>query len=185
MTISQIESAESLFRLGLYSGLMSNLFFLVLPLVLYVLLKPVNKNMAGLMVLFAVISIPVTLIALSHLFDVLALLNGSGTVMNTELLETRVMMSLQSYTSGTFVATLFWGLWLFPFGFLVYKSGFLPKFFGIFLMAGCFGYLIDFTGLALFPEWYGSTGISGYIHFPSAIGEIGICFWLLIMGVKE
>jgi hypothetical protein len=83
------------------------------------------------------------------------------------------------------VATLFWGLWLFPFGYLFYNSGFLPKFFDILLIAGCFGYLIDFTGLFLFPVWYNATGISNFIHYPSAIGEIGICFWLLIMGIKE
>ena len=184
-TITQIENARLLFRIGIFSGLMSNLLFLLLPLVLFVLLKEVNKTMSLLMVLFAVVSIPVTLIALGHLHDVLSLLSQDGIVSNTGMLESQIMMSLHSYTNGTFVATLFWGLWLLPFGYLVYNSGFLPKFFGIFLMAGCFGYLIDFTGLSLFPEWYQSSGISGFIHFPSAIGEIGICFWLLIMGIKD
>jgi len=79
---------------------------------------------------------------------------------------------------------LFWGLWLLPFGYLVFKSGFLPKLLGIFLMAGCFGYLINFIGGFLIPN-YGDLGISRMISLPASIGEIGICLWLLIIGVRH
>jgi len=174
-TVSNISNSEFLFRLGIVSGLISNVIFLVLPFVLYRLLKPVNKTMAGLMALLAVISIPLGLIGLSNLFDVLTLLGSSDylNMLEAEQLQIQVMLSLASYNNGLHVATVFWGLWLFPFGYLVYKSGFLPRILGIFLMAGCFGYLIEFFALSLWPISYRATGISTFIHIPSAIGEIG------------
>lgn len=188
-TVGNIVDSELLFRSGIVSGLISNVLFLLLPLVLYALLEPVNRTMARLMVLFAVISVPVTLVALGNLFDVLALLDPSGVdysnMLTTEQLQAQVMSSLEAYSQTTFIATIFWGLWLFPFGYLVFKSGFLPKILGVFLMAGCFGYLIEFLGLALWPATYRATGISTFIHLPSGIGEIGIAFWLLIMGGRK
>lgn len=186
-SVQNITESEALYRFGIVIGLLTNVLFLVLPFVLYRLLKSVNKTMAGLMVLFAVISVPVSLAALGSQFDVLSILQGSESVSDLEngQHQSAVMASLYSHKNLTFVATFFWGLWLFPFGWLVYQSGFLPKFFGIFLMAGCFGYLIEFVGLTLWPEGYSTSGIPSFIHIPSAIGEIGIAFWLLIRGVKE
>ncbi|NBC05209.1 MAG: DUF4386 family protein [Bacteroidetes bacterium] len=186
-TVQNIIESEALYRKGVLIGLLTNLLFLVLPFVLYRLLESVNKTMAGLMVLFAVISVPVSLVALGSQFDVLSMLQSSESVVELESgqLQSAVMASLYTHKNLTFVATFFWGLWLFPFGWLVYHSGFLPKFFGVFLMAGCFGYLIEFVALTLWPDVYSASGISNFIHIPSAIGEIGIAFWLLIRGVKE
>lgn len=188
-TVGNIIDSELLFRSGIISGLISNVLFLLLPLVLYALLEPVNTTMARLMVLFAIVSVPVTLVAPGNLFDVLALLDPSGvdytSMLTAEQLQARAMSSLEAYSHTTFVATIFWGLWLFPFGYLVFNSGFLPKILGVLLMAGCFGYLIDFLGLSLWPATYRATGISTFIHLPSGIGEIGIAFWPLIMGARK
>ncbi|WBL44238.1 DUF4386 domain-containing protein [Algoriphagus halophytocola] len=75
------------------------------------------------------------------------------------------------------------GLWLFPFGYLVYISGFLPKLLGILLMAGCFGYLITFFGGFLYSD-FNETMISDIVGYPAPLGEIGICLWLLVMGTN-
>lgn len=91
------------------------------------------------------------------------------------------MLLLKSYNNGIGIVQIFWGLWLFPFGYLVFKSNFLPKFLGILLMIGCFGYLLKFFGHSLFPNF----GIPSFVTLPGSIGEIGICLWLLIMGAKE
>lgn len=186
-TVQNIIGSETLYRMGIVLGLITNLLFLILPFVLYRLLESVNKTMAELMVLFAVISVPVSLVALGSQFDILAMLQNSESVgkLETGQLKSAVMDSLYTHKNLTFVATVFWGLWLFPFGWLVYHSGFLPNFFGVFLMAGCFGYLIEFVALTLWPDGYSASGISNFIHIPSAIGEIGIAFWLLIRGIKE
>lgn len=78
----------------------------------------------------------------------------------------------------------FWGLWLLLLGYLVFRSGFLPKVLGILLMIGCFGYLINFTGGFLIRS-YADLGIARIIALPASIGEIGLCLWLLIAGIKK
>jgi hypothetical protein len=60
----------------------------------------------------------------------------------------------------------------------------MPKILGLLLMAGCLGYLTDFFGSFLFPE-YDKTIISNYIRLPASLGEIGICLWLMIIGIKS
>src|SRR5438105_1796892 len=83
------------------------------------------------------------------------------------------------------MASFSWRLWLFPFGYLDYKSGFLPKILSIFLMIGCFDYLIDFFGHFFMTDRYDGMGISNLVRLPGSLGELGICLWMLIMGAKE
>ena len=105
-------------------------------------------------------------------------------VFEADKLQAQVLVYLKFYNNGNQIASIFWGLWLFPFGYLVFKSGFLPKILGILLMFGCFGYMVNFIGHFLFPN-YGDTFIARFITMPGSIGEIGICLWLLIMGTKD
>lgn len=184
-TFNAIKDSITLFRFGIVSGLVCYSFFLVLPVVLYKLLKPINEFYAKLMVLLAVVSVPVSFLNIQNKFAVLSLIKmeNSG-VFSHEQLPNQVLFYLNQYDNGILMVSIFWGLWLFPFGYLVYKSGFLPKIFGILLMLGCLGYLINFIGTTLIPG-YTTFGISQYISIPSALGEIGICLWLLIMGAKE
>jgi hypothetical protein len=74
-------------------------------------------------------------------------------------------------------------LWLFPFGYLVFQSGFLPRTLGVFLMLGCLSYMIDLFGRLLFPGYAEST-MQRFITKPAAIGEIGTCLWLLTVGTR-
>lgn len=185
-TVSNIIASETLFRLGIFAGVVCYTAFLLLPIVLYKLLKPVNKTHAVLMVALALVSVPMSFINLLNKFAVLTLISKAPylSVFKADELQAQVLMHLGFYNNGIQLISIFWGLWLFPFGYLVYRSGFLPKVLGILLMLGCFGYIIDFTGDFLFPG-YGKLGISGYVHLPSALGEIGTCLWLLIMGAKN
>jgi hypothetical protein len=187
VTVSNITASETLFRLSIVSGLVCYLAFLFLPLVLYKLLSPVNKTYAIAMVTLALASVPISFINLINKFDVLTLIGKAHYLSAFEKnnLEAQVMLHLHYYNNGIQVAAIFWGLWLFPFGYLVYRSGFLPKVLGVLLMAGCFGYLIDFTGSFLFPKYYNELGIASFISIPSGLGEIGTCLWLLIAGVKK
>ena len=102
----------------------------------------------------------------------------------TDQIHAKVMILLDSYGNGILVSSVFWGLWLLPFGYLVFKSGFLPRILGILLMIGCFGYLIDFFGGVLF-HGYSETPIARFVNLPGSLGEIGTCLWLLIMGARE
>lgn len=180
-TIANIKASEWLFWAGIVSNLICFLCFIGLPLALYVLLQGVDRFLAVAMVLFAVVSVPVSFANVVHHLDVLTAISG-GYAMTMETLGTRVMLSLESFNNGNLVAHIFWGLWLFPFGLLVYRSGFLPKILGVMLMLGCFGYLIDFLGYLFEPD-YGDTLLSAIVGIPSMIGEFGICLWLLIKGI--
>lgn len=185
-TMQNIKAGESLFRVGIASGLLAFLVYLILPLVLYKLLVPVHKTAAVLMVALAVASVPISFANTSHQFEILRLISGDTylEVYNQGLLASKVMGHLLAYNDGNLIAQLFWGTWLFPFGYLVLKSRFLPKLLGGLLILGSVGYTIDFLARILWPE-YKALAIADYITLPASLGEIGTCLWLLILGVKE
>lgn len=185
-TFKNITESEALFRMDILVYLVCYIFFLLLPLALYKLLKPVNKNHAILMVILALVQIPMAFVNILNYFAVLTLIGKAGYLHTFDLahLQAQVMLNLRFYSQGNQVASIFWGLWLLPFGYLVYKSGFLPKILGVFLILGGLSYLIDFTCDFLFTA-YGKMTISSFVTIPASIGEIGTCLWLLIAGVKK
>ena len=182
-TVKNITDSEFLFRLSIVTGILSYIFFLVLPFILYDLFKSVHRKYALLMVVLAVASVPISIFNMVNKIDVLTLLSGIDLLDGIEVkqIQTQVMLLLNSYHNGILAVQIFWGLWLFPFGYLVFKSGFLPKIFGVLLMLGCVGYIVKFFGALLFPD----IAIPGFVSKPGAFGEIGICLWLLIMGIKD
>jgi hypothetical protein len=186
LTFKNITSNESLFRLGIASSVICYTAFLLLPIALHRLLKRVNEFYSKVMMLLAIASVPISFYNLHNKYSILSIIGISkkgNSQAGSELTE-QVMMYLNQYDNGIFITTLFWGLWLLPFGYLVFKSGFLPKILGILLMFGCFGYVINFFGNTLSGD-YSSYGISTYLRFLPAIAEIGTCLWLLIIGTKE
>jgi hypothetical protein len=94
------------------------------------------------------------------------------------------MFYLKQYDHGIMIVQIFWGLWLLPLGYLIFKSGIMPKLLGVLLMLGCLGYLVNFVGQFLIPG-YSDTGISSIVSLPAGLGEIGTCLWLLVKGAKE
>lgn len=186
LTYKNITSSETLYRFWIVTGLLCYTFFLFLPMVLYKLLKPVNENYARLMVILAVMSVPVYFLNVQNQFSILSLVSDTNSRfgLSAEQIQSQVMLYIDQYKNGLRIVHIFSGLWLFPFGYLIFKSDFLPKILGVLLMMGCFGYLINFLGNTLIPN-YSKTGISSYISLPASIGEIGTCLWLLIMGAKE
>jgi hypothetical protein len=186
-TFNNIVASEALFRLSILAGIIGYTGFLILPIVLYKLLNHVNKTFAFGMVMLAVVSVPLSYAYLLDKFDVLTLTHKSNflNVFAANQLHAQVLLQLHYYDNGILLASIFWGLWLFPLGYLVYKSGFLPKIIGVFLMVGCFGYLIDFLGHYFMSDKYDGMGISNFVRLPGSLGELAICLWLLIVGVKK
>lgn len=184
-TISNISASLDLFRLGIAAGFVCYIAFLFLPLALYKLLAHVNQPIALIMVLLAIISVPISLGNMANKLDVLTLLSDNAYLLNMpeEQLQRWVMLSLARYNNVILVAEIFWGLWLLPFGYLVFKSNMLPRILGLFLMLGCFGYLIDIFGRTLFPDFPQGV-IASDVTSPAAIGEIGTCLWLLLFGAR-
>ena len=186
ITFNQISNNSQLFRLGIASGFICYVSFLILPLVLFRLLHFVNRDMAYLMVIFAIISVPISLANMQHHFHILTLIDNTDLVASIGAVaaQDRVMSSLIAFNQGNTIAQIFWGLWLFPFGYLVFNSDILPKVLGAFLMLGSIGYVLDFFGQVLFSNYYEMV-ISSYLTIPASIGELGICAWMLIMGAKN
>jgi len=173
--VSNIHASISLFRLGVLSELTQYTAMLFLMYPLYKLLRPVNKHVAMLMVMLAI-----AFSAVGHKLDVLSLLTGNKLhhALTTDQSNVQAMLALAGYHNELLLSEIFWGLWLFPFGYLVFKSGFLPKILGILLMVGCFSYLADFFSTVM------GIAMPSYFMLPAAISEIGTCLWLLIMGQK-
>ena len=185
-TFNNILKNENLFRLGIFSSVICYLAFIFLPLVLRELFKTVNKFVANVMVVSVLVSIPISFFNLYNKYLILDMIHRESylKMYDESQLQSLVMFHLNQYEYGIFIATFFWGLWLFPFGYLVYKSGFIPKIFGILLMLGCFGYIVNFSGNTLFSN-YQEWGMSKVIGKIPSVAEIGICFWLLVFGVKN
>jgi hypothetical protein len=179
-TAKNIIASESLFRLAFVSGLVAQTVQILLVLVLYKLLKPVNKNLALLMVIFSLVGIPIAMLNLLNQFAALHLLSGVDylTLFESGQLQAQAMFFLDLYKHGIIIAQIFWGLWLLPLGYLVFKSGFLPRILGILLIIGGLGYLIDFFIFILFPNF--EVTVSQFAF----IGELLFPLWLLIKGVN-
>lgn len=184
-TVASIQASQDLFRIGIAAGFVCYLAFLLLPLLLYRLLGHVSQTAGVLMVILAIVSVPISLFNIAHKLDVLSLLGGNDylSALPAEQLQTAVMLSLERYNNGLLVAMLFWGLWLLPLGYLIFKSRALPRVLGVLLMAGCVGYLIAVFGDVLSASW-GDFLLAKYVTLPASLGEIGTCLWLIVMGAK-
>lgn len=185
-TIANISASEGLYRIGIAAGFVCYTTFLLLPLALYRVLGHVSRSAAVMMVAFALVSVPISLGNLVNRVNVLTLVSGSAHTrgLTPEQLHSAVMLSMAEYSNGILIAEIFWGLWLLPLGYLVFRSRMLPRLLGILLMAGCFGYLFDVFGTTLFveyPEW----SVARFATRPASLGEIGTCLWLVVMGAKE
>jgi Domain of unknown function (DUF4386) len=167
-------------RLGIVSALLVQIVNIFVVLVLYQLLKPVNKNMARLMVIFLLVGVPIAMLNELNQFAVLLLSRGADylRVFTPGQLHALVLLFGNLHTYGINIAGLFWGLWLFPMGYLVFKSGFLPRILGILLMIGCVGYLIQSFAAFLLPNLEVNFALFTFW------GEVLFPLWLLIKGVN-
>jgi hypothetical protein len=182
-TANNIIAHQSLFRLGIVAELVAAITFIFVALALYRLLKEVNPTHAALMMILALVSVPIGFLNVLNNAAALTLLSGADhlSVFRADQLQSLVMLFLTLHGYGNVVAAIFWGLWLFPFGLLVYRSGFIPRILGVWLIINCFGYLaMSFTALLL-PDY---KAVVSLVTFPALLGELAIMLWLLIKGAK-
>jgi len=182
-TAQNIVNNEWKYRLGLVSDIFCQTSHFLLALLLFSMFKNISKNAALLLLSCVLVSVSITFVNLLNHFAPILILSGADflQVFNQVQLEALALLFLNLHGYGYAIAGMFFGLWLFPLGYLVYHSGRFPKILGILLMVGCFGYIIDLVKVFLFPE----ISFLSYGLFVSLIGEFGICFYLLIIGVKE
>lgn len=184
-TANKIRSSELLFRAGIVAELLSATLFILAGMALYELLKGVNKRNALLMLIFILVSIPISYVNELNRIGALMLANGArfSLALDQSQLDTLVMALLHLHNSGLVLAQIFWGVWLFPFGALVYRSGFLPRILGILLIIAGIGYVADSLTHLLFPAY---TQIAfKFMTVAGALGEGSTILWLLIVGAKD
>jgi len=182
-TATNIAAHETLFRLGIAAELICQTGFIFVALALYDLLKGVNQRHASLMLGLIVVSIPIALLNELNAIAALVLVRGADflSIFEKPQRDTLAMLFLNLHSYGFDVAAIFWGLWLFPLGLLVYRSGFLPRILGVLLMLNGFTYPVNsFTSLVL-PQ---HEHIVSRWMMPLSFGELLFMFWLLIMGAK-
>ena len=183
-TANNILASERLFRLGIVSELICAAEFVFLLWVLYRLTGAVNKTHASLMVILGLVFVPIMFLNTLSEIAALMLLRGADflSVFDKRQLEALAMLFLDLHRYGYVVGWIF-GLWLFPFGVLVFRSGFLPRILGVLLIAACVGYLADSLTPLLLPSYEDAVG--RIANIPLTLGEPAIILWLLIRGAKD
>jgi hypothetical protein len=182
-TASNIAASETLFRAGITCNLISQILFMWVALALYDLLKGVNQRHAALMLGLIVVSIPIALLNELNSIAALILVRGADflSIFEKPQRDALAVLFLNLHSHGFGVAEIFWGLWLFPLGLLVYRSGFFPRILGVLLMARCFAYVVESLTPLLLPRY--EDVVSRWM-MPLRFGELLFMFWLLIMGAK-
>jgi hypothetical protein len=183
-TARNIIAGEPTYRVGMLTDFASLVLFIFLVVSLYNLLKDVAKWQALLMVLFVSVGVSVGLANLITKIAPLILLSGANylSVFSRPQLDTLALAFLSLNGKGNTVDSIFWGLWLFPFGILVIKSGFIPRILGILLLvAGVANTASNVISIAV-PTY---SHVVSQITMPFMFGEFPIIFWLLIKGTKD
>jgi hypothetical protein len=178
-----ITDSALMIRIGYMSEVVAALLFLSTAWALYALLKPVGKNLALLFVLFNLAGVAIECVCALIQIDALLLLGDPNYLhaFNPSQLQTLSLFFLGLSGSGNMILTLFYGAWLFPLGYLVFKSGFLPRFLGVLLLLDGLSLMICFVQLCLFP---GHKKLTYPLYPIMFIAEFGLAIWLIIKGVK-
>ena len=182
-TANHLRASETLFRLGIVSELFGFIMFIFVVLALYRLFKGTSEKHALAMAILLLVSIPISLLNVLNDIAALVLVSGADflSVFETRQLDALAYVFLRLHGQGFVVAQIFWGLWLFPFGILVIRSGFIPRFLGYLLFIAASGYLASsFTSLLL-PSY---RHLVDQFAMVLEAGELPIIFWLLIWGAK-
>ncbi len=183
-TAGNIAASAGQFRAGIMIDLLAAALFLLAAWALYGLLKPVNQNIALLFLLLNLVGVAIQCFSDLFLFAGQLLLSGADylAVFQADQLPALAMASLCLYKHGFMIAQIFYGAWLFPLGYLVFRSGILPRLLGMVLMIHCATWLLTTLQFFLLPGFGAITYISWLLGF---IAEFGLTLWLLTMGVKE
>ncbi len=175
-TAANVLANAGLMRFGVVLDLFQATEWIFLAMALYLLLRAVHENAARAMVLLVAVGSAIT--CLNDAFQLEAV-RLAATVGSSAL----VLMLLDLHHFGFLVAQIFFGLWLVPLGFLAYRSEMFPRVLGIGLMIGAAGYLIGLLAVFLVPD--GGERINTIVTIPSAIAEISMVLYLLMLGVRS
>lgn len=182
-TANNVRDSEGLFRLGMVVELFSTTIVIFAMVAFYNLFKRVSHKHAMTMMILMLISVPISYLNVLNDLAALTLARGPAflsAVFARPQLDALVLFFLRLHNHGIILAQIFWGLWLFPFGIVAIRSGFIPRFVGISAIVAGSGYVIASSislFLPAFAQW-------GELALVLGIGELSF-FWMLIWGAKE
>ncbi|MFL5586973.1 MAG: DUF4386 domain-containing protein [Ktedonobacteraceae bacterium] len=183
-TAGNVVANSGLVRIGVVADLFNATVWVFLGMTLYLLLKHVHKSVARAMVVL--VAIGASIVCLNTVFEFEGLRAATGAInlvaFGTTGSNALVLLLLDTQHYGIFIAQIFFGLWLVPLGYLAYRSGWFPRALGVLLIVGGACYLVDLLALFLVPD-FGQI-IHGFVTIPSAIAEISMVLYLLVIGVK-
>ena len=183
-TANNVRASETLLRLSIGSELIGLILFIFVVLALYQLFKPVSEKHALAMATLLLISLPISFLSVVNEMAALVVVSGASFLSGFDQpqLDTLAYLFFRLHSQGLVVAQIFWGLWLFPFGVLVIRSGFIPRFLGYLLFIAGVGYIANSFAALLLP-----THRLAVARFADILqmAELPIIFWLLIWGAKD
>lgn len=180
---SNILAHQSLFRADIAISMLSELFFVATVLVLYRLLRGAGPQLAALMVLLVLLGAPLALAGIANELATLTFLRGADflAALDQPQRDALAIMFIHLNQQADTISEIFWGLWLLPLGVLVYRSGFLPRFLGIWLIINGLAYVV-LSGTEVFlPEVIKTIST---ISTPILLGEVAFALWLVIVGAR-
>ena len=174
---------QSFFRWYVLVGIVSEVLFCSVVLVLYQLLKRVNQVQAAVMVILVLITAPIAFQSMATQVSTLAFVKGAEflTTLDKPQRDAVAMLLFNADNEGILVSMMFWGLWLLPLGLLVFRSGFLPRFLGGWLIINGFAYVIISLTRLFSPE---NADQVFKIAMPAILGELAFALWLLFVGAR-
>ena len=183
-TAANVIANSGLVRLGVVADLFDATVFLFLALTLYILLKHVHKSAARAMLVLVALAVGLTSSAALFEFEGLRVATGAVNLsaLGTAGSNAQVLLLLDAQHYGLLIAQIFFGLWLAPLGYLAYKSGMFFKPLAILLVVAAACYLVDTFAAFALPDL--GRAIHSYITIPSAVAELWMVGYLLVIGVR-
>lgn len=183
-TAANLKAMESLWRFGIASELFLGICTITFSLILYVLLRPVNKDLALLATFFGLVAVAVEVAYSLQLVEALFPLGNAAYLeaFTPEQLYALVSLSLRAHANGFGIALLFFGCFFPIAGYLIFKSGYFPKAIGILYLIPGLSYLTSSFALILAPTF--ADRYYFVMAGPALIGEASLCLWLLVKGVN-
>lgn len=182
-TANNVTGAETLFRLGAASELVAAVFLYLLVLALHRLLGHVDRDHGRLMVGLVLASVAISFVNVLNSIAALTLFTGTDylAVLDTPKRHALGMLFLTLHRQGIGVVGIFWGLWLFPFGVLVMRSGAFPRVLGVLLILNGVGYVAASMTTLVFPSY---ASVVARVVMPTLLGELWVMLWFLIKGAR-
>jgi len=186
-TAGNILASEGFFRAGIAGDLVMIMCDVALALLFYILFKPVSQALSLLAAFFRLVQAAILSVNLLNLFFVLQLLSGADylNAFNSEQLNAQLLLFLNAHRTGYAIGLVFFGVQCLVLGYLIIKSGFIPRILGFLLIAASFGYLLDSFASFLLVNYTDYEEIFMLVVFvPAFIAELSLCLWLIVKGVS-